>query len=433
MACAQLLADPLTAECSALLTLQNALPHLHHFCATLGSNVYVDLRPQYKFEEAKGGGIIAEVTLPLSVDPAFRITKGLESWKTERMAMKDASFEAYHALHTAGLVNDNLLPSRQEADEQAAEFQIPDNTPSLIPASQTLDPWVPVAKHQQQNPFNYYCTLLQLTRDTQELIYMTLLTPVQMPEVPDITLYWNESSRITVKCFNLPKATFSDTEIAEMRTITRKLLRSAFHRRMPNDRDDFLWLLIPSDASAKVWSHTRLLNWNTTTDGTSPALELIRKGNLNASKWGVISVEGDARSYIPQTIVSDTAQPIIQATRVPKRRDFLHVVPESNQKNEAYSKTEELVASTCVVANLPSAYSTFALLVPSIMYRFETHIVGNALRTTLLAPLGLGEEHLSLLVQSVTASVTGEEANYQRYVLSHSPLSHQVFCHVLFR
>ncbi|KAF2629572.1 hypothetical protein BU25DRAFT_489614 [Macroventuria anomochaeta] len=39
------------------------------------------------------------------------------------MARKDVAFEAYKALYLAGLVNDNLLPVRQEADNLAAEFQ----------------------------------------------------------------------------------------------------------------------------------------------------------------------------------------------------------------------------------------------------------------------------------------------------------------------
>ncbi len=117
----------------------------------------MDSRPQFSFEQVwdrksiaerkflSERKFIAEVTLPLFVDPTLRVARSIDSWNTERMAAKDASFEAYRALHVAGLVNDNLLPWTQETNDQMAEFQIKDNTPSLVHVAPTLDPWVSVA------------------------------------------------------------------------------------------------------------------------------------------------------------------------------------------------------------------------------------------------------------------------------------------------
>jgi len=334
------------------------------------------------------------------------------------MAMKDASFEAYRALHTAGLVNDNLLPVRQEADDFAAEFQIADDTPSLIQASQTLNPWISVAEHQQQNPFVYHRTLLQLSKNSKESLRMILLTPIEMPKMPSITLYWNETERWSVHSSELSDTAVSDNEIALMRAITHKLLSSAFRGRMSNGIDDYVWLLLPSDASGSIWSYTKLQEWSASTDGAQLASELIQQGACNVSKWGVVSIEGEYRRFLPQALILDSPEHSIKATRVPKRRDFLHVVPESQHRNDAYSKVIEFPVPGCLVNNLPAHYSTFARLMPSILYKFETYMVAETLRTTLLAPLAFAQCHLPLILRTLTASSTGEEEDYQRYVYS---------------
>ncbi|KAJ4343390.1 Dicer-like protein 2 [Ascochyta clinopodiicola] len=147
----------------ARLTLDDALPHLNHFCTLLGNGPYVDPRPQFRFIRSEVDNVVnAEVTLPISVDFAVRTAKSLESWRTEKMARKDAAFEAYKALYLAGLVNDNMLPVRQETDDMVAEFQVPDHTPSMVPTSQTFNPWPSAAQVQQLKPQTYYRTLVEL-------------------------------------------------------------------------------------------------------------------------------------------------------------------------------------------------------------------------------------------------------------------------------
>jgi hypothetical protein len=334
------------------------------------------------------------------------------------MARKDASFEAYRALHAAGLVNDNLLPARQEADELAAEFQSADRAPALTQASSTLDPWVSVAERQQQRPYEYHRTLLQLDGAGGEQLYMMLLTPIELPEAPAITLYWNETKRFSVRSQRLLHVTLSDAELSLMRATTQILLASAFERRMSNGRDDFLWLLTPCDANGQSWSNSKLEEWKISTSGTQSATDLLSKGFNKVSGWGELLVEGDQRKYYPQDVKTYCPEPHILATRVPKRRDFLHPVPDNNHINDAYVTPVELPLAKCVVANLPRLYATFALLVPSIMHKFETLLLADTLRTTLLAPLKLAKQHLPLIITAVTASITNEADNYQRYVAS---------------
>ena len=47
-----------------------------------------------------------------------------------------------------------------------------------------------------------------------------------------------------------------------------------------------------------------------------------------------------------------------------------------------------------------------------------SYMVAETLRTTLLAPLAFAQCHLPLILRTLTASSTGEEEDYQRYVYS---------------
>src|ERR1700693_2445179 len=94
----------------ARLTLDDAVGHLHHFCATLPVYRYVDSRPTFTFQTESTGRIRGFVTLPNSVHPSVRQASSLRSWQKRNMAAKDAALQAYVALYKAGLLNDNLLP-----------------------------------------------------------------------------------------------------------------------------------------------------------------------------------------------------------------------------------------------------------------------------------------------------------------------------------
>ncbi|KAF2446838.1 P-loop containing nucleoside triphosphate hydrolase protein [Karstenula rhodostoma CBS 690.94] len=408
------------ASTGALLTLDNAIPHLYHFCALLSSDPYVDTRPQFGFKH-DGGNIAAEVTLPLAVDPTLRVVRSLKTWLTERMAAKDVAFEAYKMLHDNGLVNDNLLPVREEEDAVTAEFQKSDKTASMIEVPPTLDPWHHVATYQMQEPYRYHRTQLVFHGIQEQPFYMTFYLPVQLPAVPDLTLFWNESKRITVRSHRIQEVTLSDKDLMVMRHITRKILNLAHGTRIDQSRYDFLWLLLPSDASQSSWDHDTLVKWDADTNGVEPASHLISCGMTDLSRWGHVKVQGDEQKWLPRSIDMNLVEfpsgqtPKLRVSRVPKRRDFLYPVPKGQRANEAYTKTEEFLASECLVEMLPFAYSACAMLMPAILYRYEMYMTTDALRLGLLAPLTFHEvDHLPLLVQALTASSTGDISHYQR-------------------
>lgn len=407
----------------ARLTLDDALPHLSHFCALLSSGPYIDPRPQFRFIVSEiDGTVSAEVTLPISVDPAIRTAKSLVSWQTEKMAKKDVAFEAYKALYLAGLVNDNLLPVRQEADDMVAEFQVPDHTPSMVPTSPTFDPWQSIAELQQLNPRVYHRTLVEIRAAGEEALYFRLFTPFRVPVVGSIDLFWNESKTYTAEISKQSDVTLTNEELTNLRCITRKILQSIHSARMQEERFDFLWLLAPCDSTGTTPNFAQLEKWDSTTNGCQSASALLSKTTHQMAQWGVIWQSGDQRKYFLKAITDLQTNGInvhppareLQVTRVPKRRDFLHRVLNSNNPNDAYTRVESLIPSECMVDNLPASYSLIALLLPSVLHRIEVALVAETLRTTLLGPVDIKADDLPLLVTALTASSTDEEDNYQR-------------------
>jgi len=130
----------------ALLDLDNTLPHLYHFCATLPAKEYVDVRPEVICSEV-GAGLRARVILPLSGHTAVRTAESQMLWLSERNAIKDAAFEAFVALYKAGLINDNLLPLLRNY-EVADEFtsSTVEKGASIMTVNETMNPWADISK-----------------------------------------------------------------------------------------------------------------------------------------------------------------------------------------------------------------------------------------------------------------------------------------------
>jgi len=395
---------------SALLTLDNASQHLHHFCSILGAGPYIDNRPQFEFTEIRPGAITARVILPLTVDPEVRIACALDTWVTEKMAKQDAAFEAYKTLYVAGLVNDNLLPARQEADDELSELQIPDHRPSLVPVSPTLDPWPLFARHQQQNPHVYYRTRLTLHTADDKPTHLLLLTPTILPDIPELLLYWNSSTKLRIESSWLHGVVLNDEELSELKSVTYKILYSVFHSRMELNRQDFVWLVAPCDESGHLDTRIWLSEWR---QRACLATTLIAQ-NSDWSLWGLVNQKGDGRKFIPRSTSMNDQLWSLQLMQLPKRRDFLHPVLETANKNDAYTKIEEMAANDCMVDPVPAPYSVFALLLPSILHRFGMAVITETLRTTLLSPVNLDSAHSLLLTRALKSSAADGNDNYQR-------------------
>lgn len=409
----------------ARMTLDDALPHLNHFCAVLASGPYVAPRPQFNFVFSESDdSTMAEVTLPTSIDRAVRRARSLNWWRTEKMARKDAAFEAYKALYHAGLVNDNLLPVRQGVETFEVEFQVPDRISSTVISTQTLDPWRLAIQRHQKKPREFFRTLVKIQATQEEAICIDLLTVTPIPTVSPIELYWNTEKTYTVTTSESLQITLSETDLITLASITRKILISVHAGRMQVARNDFLWFLAPHNSTGFGLDFTKLAKWDEAVTGCQAAssipISAVRMSQR--AQWGLLSQHGDNRKYFLQSVSEQQdgssevrlADSLLQVIRVPKRRDFLHRVANVDNTNVAYTRVEVVSPSNFVVENLPTPYAMTALLLPSVIHRIEVAMIADSLRTTLLLPIDINVESLPLLETALTASSTHGENNYQR-------------------
>ncbi|KAH9875209.1 hypothetical protein J1614_004700 [Plenodomus biglobosus] len=145
---------------------------------------------------------------------------------------------------------------------------------------------------------------------------------------------------------------------------------------------------------------------------------LVESGQLDPSNCGLISIRGDLRKFVLNTDRSNYSNrseiPIVWATRFPKRRDFLHPVLGGPRQLAPRKRAEPLPVSECIVDNLPTRYSVFALLFPSILHKLECDLIADQLRTRVLLPVSFEPLHLPIIVKALTSSSTGEAEDYQR-------------------
>jgi len=382
------------------------------------------MRPEFSFDQDTDDMITATVTLPISVDAAVRTAKSSRYWRTERNAKKDAAFQAYKALHAAGLINDNLLPLLDQQGEKP-EFNVSDDRPSLILTAPRLDPWISVAEQQLSSPSTYHRVLLSLVSPAEKPLKIVMLMPVQMPYIPPVVLHWNETKKYVVTAWPLDDKTYEAEEIQTMQAITRKLLCSVYGSRMTEERYGFISLFVPG-GPLEPWTFEQILHWHYSTEGSRPILDLSNANLSQPDDFGVVHETGKAGAFIFKNIrlpesestvesVNLEEGPQVEVLKFPKRRDFLHRIPDRGaQVNEAYTAVRSIDARDCSISLLPASFAIFALFIPSILHRYEIFLIAETLRTTILAPVSFPLSSLSLLVTATTASSTNESCNYQR-------------------
>jgi len=177
----------------ARLTLDEAVGHLYHFCATMPVYRYVDSRPTFTFQtERTTGGIRGFVTLPNSVHPSVRQASSHRTWRKENMAAKDAAFQAYAALYKARLLNDNLLPLLP--GDEFEEAKSTEDLSSMIKIQQQHNPWLHIAKKSATTKKRYLNSVK--VRVAGEVVISTkLILPTQICSLP-----WSPLPEQGIRC-----------------------------------------------------------------------------------------------------------------------------------------------------------------------------------------------------------------------------------------
>ncbi|KAK4540651.1 hypothetical protein LTR36_008982 [Oleoguttula mirabilis] len=395
---------------AALLTLDNAKAHLYHVCAvsTLQVSNYVDVRPEF-FPEKRFGDKpwTATVTLPSFVHPDLRTASSSTAWRTEDAAIKDAAFEAYVALHKAGLVNDNLLPLIKDHGPAGLEHV---DRPAIISVAERQTPWTRLFGSDLCG--QWYATTVTVTQDSQVVVRMEMYIPAALAQGGSFPLYWNERLTYTVSYGATSRAQRPDNQkLLSLQQCTSLLLTAVHGNRVSTQQSDFAVLFRPKQASSTM------PQWLSLSTGCLPASEYFGR-DVQSQECGLVHVKtqpGRAfifRRFVPTCTFTDSVQPGIAVTGFPKRRDFLHPVPERQEVNAAYTAEQTFAMTECMVDNLPLPYALFAAFAPSLMHRIDIQLLAQHLQTTVLKDINIG--NTSLVIEAISASSSGEAADYNR-------------------
>jgi dsRNA-specific ribonuclease len=164
----------------ATLTAEATKAHLHHFCNTLPKQPFVDTNPNFSIEERspnEGLGLLtARVALPNCVGSFPRSYLAAGEYRTERAASKAAAYQCYRALHEAGLVNNNFLPSILNIQERFRDL------PPMIEVDEHIQPWRRMADAWSSPEL--YKTTIQIERnrlDDLPSFRISFITPMSIP------------------------------------------------------------------------------------------------------------------------------------------------------------------------------------------------------------------------------------------------------------
>lgn len=410
----------------ARLTINDAKSHLQHFVATLASRKYVDTQPDYLIEHlhesARPGGPVllkATVLLPLSVDQNLRQATSSRAWVSEKNACMDAAFQAYQALHRAGLVDDHLLPMKERLE---GELEV---RPGVREVRGLHNPWLPIAESWAGQSGRLSRRDLRVLDDTDgEICEFELTVPGFLPEMKPMVVWWDHNTHLTLRVDSdvvmagIDPDEETSTQIRGLVDHTSVLLALAYCHRKMEIRDDCVLRLASKSASlcedqlGKVAFDPGLV--------AAARLDHLVRDNRDESRHPYYY-----DSFLPSKPPLESIQKAykgfeedpediayLSVRKWPKKTGFFHrpIPPQQSPSAKPYARV--LPASTTTVDTLPLFYAQIGLLLPSLIHYIELYLVAAELSGTLLPQLKLSDT--SMIVEAICASSARTPTNYER-------------------
>ncbi|KAJ5101267.1 hypothetical protein NUU61_003489 [Penicillium alfredii] len=411
---------------NALLTAEEAMQHLHHFCAVLPSNDYTDNRPMLSFEEDAGRLLKGTVTLPSCVHPAVRRTQGVGWWRTERAARKESAFQAYKALWKYGLVNDNLLPLTSKPELRFTEVK---ELPSIVESSEQYDPYVDLAQAWASSELYQTCINVTSNGSVNEDLSITMVLPKQIPMPEPMPFYWDSDYTFLVSLTpTTPIPGVTAETIHQMRRITSMYLQAPSSRQRGPEQD-FVALFVPNIP------HGELEEWFLQYQGSETAMDVYSRGEAG---FPIGIVRDQSRFSEPRTfkrwIVPGVSSAVeLECESLLRRRNLLQVraLAVAEDGEGPTLKAHTLPAAACTIDKLPAQKAVFGLFISAILDRLEAAMVAHKLNDTILK--GVGIQNLSHVLTAISTPIAQASTNYQRYeFFGDSVLKFTVSCQLFF-
>ncbi|KAI1781014.1 hypothetical protein F4818DRAFT_397486 [Hypoxylon cercidicola] len=395
-------------ETGAKLDFDQAKSHLEHFCRKLSVRQYADLRPYYIFKKTDVPGrgvpqISATVVLPMSLPPDLRRVESSGVWSSEKNASKDAAFQAYVAIYKAGLLNDNLLPLKdeflQEAQSRVGEAEV----------RERWSPWIRVA-HAWGRQLELYQRPIRLTdRQGDVLCEFEASLPVPFPELAGFELFWDASTSWRVEVGEMKVIPTHDIQIDQSPT----LVDLAWRHRLVKAKDEERFILHLQSPTRDILSQ-QYVGQKTIDEACLGNSGLVRNNQGYPFFF---------KAYLP------SLHPPLKATEMladepvdvpwlvlekwPRRRDFLHPLKDTSLKDACRKpKLSNWPAHLCQMDNIHVSNVYFGAFIPAIIHMIDIHLVVHELCNTLLKDVGFS--NIPLVLTAISSPAAEEATNYQR-------------------
>ena len=397
----------------ALLDMDNAKGHLECFCSRLSSHSSVDMRPEYiileEEEECRHDDqplLRAKVILPATLDFSLRVAKSKLSWRSEKNATKDAAFEAYVALYSAGLINDNLLPLNFAESPEYLEKQ-----DSIVEVHEQFNPWPRIAQAWKRREGLQRRVLNLKDQYGLTKCKVEILIPAHLPSMGPILVHWDALTEWRIEIGSPTNAQHSDVTADH----TKTLLSLAYGHRweVESMRQVVVFKVRDMDISQMQLNSVLLTPQVCTDDSVGLLRDPQNHGHpylfhsWPSTKPSIQSIQVPHQDY--ESLPDD--QTFVALKKWSHRSDFLHpVAPDTISNRREYFSV--LPHSQLEIDVVPTSYSQFGLLIPSVLHKVQVQLVVEELCATVLEGAELLDREL--IRTAISTSVAREEDNYQK-------------------
>lgn len=373
----------------AQLLLENSTQHLQHFCSVIGKGE----EPLYIFNGNFGSAIGATVYLPAQVVPELRVARSKHTWQGEKAAKKDAAFQAYKALHEAGLVNDNLVPFHLPKEKVAEAKQ----KTKTIEIDAELDVW---SLCLERTAFWRYRVDVCCGSEKYESI--TIAVPYNLEKSNTFRLCETSKRQLVGEIVPLGLLDIPDT--ASLKEYTSTLVQTAFRVGSFHDSlDDMsrvLLLLLPGHEVGHDLSKRPLSEVLGTDAGTySRPLMLWRQGRKVHYLWH----RAGPKDF------GDVAE--ITVSRVSRLQVYTGVRTEG-VSDTASTQSEQVMVEECFTRGAATIFGPTVLLLPSMLHFFSAALRSQYALQTVLRSVTCCDP--KLFTQALLAKQASGMYNYER-------------------
>jgi len=377
----------------ALLDYHNSKTHLQHFCATLS----IPTNPIYILDGEVGIGIGAKVVLPSSLPSQFQYIHGTRrNWLTQKMAERDAAFEACKALHVAGLVDDHFMPIRPEKPVLQKKHGL-----RQYDVDGEAHIW------NESNLHSLYAHRVVVTcGQDQQYSTLIMVLPKLLPHDLDFCLSENTSRNLNVIVHPIGQWCGNFQQAKET---TKALFAVVFHTGSAFEsldaEDSIPLLLLPDEGQIEDWKHSSLDNFlsrHTVLTDRQPLL-IWHKKRLRPYLWAP-----------PHNLYASAT---LAAVPIKKLQIYTGL---RNTTERASQSLKDLPTEDCFTKENGTIYGPTVLLVPSILHIASAALRADIARQTLLSSIGFRSSSnltIALLAKSAAGVLNFERLEFLGDVL----------------